>query len=526
MKAHLLDIITKFAGLRILILGDAILDRYLIAQSQRLCREGPVPVAEYRSSEDVPGGAAHTAVNVATLGGSAQFLSVIGNDEAGQILTQRLAEYGVKTAAIVDPARSTLVKQRIVVNGQLMLRFDQGDTTSISADTELRLLCQLRQLAAECDAVLVSDYDYGIVTPRIIETLRKLRTEQGLLLAVDSKHLERFKACRPTVVKPNYDQVVDLLHLPPLVNGQRYQQIQALEGKLLKDTGAQVVAVTLDREGAVIFEKQKGNYRTATEAVDNANTIGAGDTYISAFTLALAAGASANDAAALAAQAGRIVVQRAGTTPCWRAELQQALADGHDKWLQTREHLASLMESYRARGQRIVFTNGCFDILHPGHIDYLHKARALGDLLVVGVNTDESVKRYKGPERPINPLEHRIRMLEALACVDFVIEFAEDTPAALIQIVQPTIFVKGGDYTVDSLPEAEVVRQNGGMVQIIPFLAGYSTTSIINRIKQAERRSVSEHLPLRNGARRRDSVWARRHRREELYEESELASST
>jgi len=200
----------------------------------------------------------------------------------------------------------------------------------------------------------------------------------------------------------------------------------------------------------------------------------------------LAAGATAQAAAELAARAGKLVVQTPGTTPCWHEQLRAALAEKPDKRLASREQLARLIEQQRNQGKRIVFTNGCFDLIHPGHVDYLEKAKALGDLLIVGVNTDESVQRYKGPARPINPLEHRLQVLAGLAAVDYVIEFWEDTPIELIKIIQPDIYVKGGDYREEWLPEAAVVRQLGGAVELIPFLAGYSTTRIIHKIKQPE----------------------------------------
>jgi len=400
---------------------------------------------------------------------------------------RKLADLGVETAPVVyDPQRTTLVKQRLMVNGQLLLRCDQGDVTPLTSETEQRLIRRLRKLARQCDAILVSDYDYGILTQRVVRMIGKLCAEHNLLLAVDSKRLRKFRFCAPTVVKPNYEQVIDLLRLKPQGDGQRYQQIQKVQSELLQATGAQIVAATLDREGALIVAQGQECYRTYAQPVADANTIGAGDTYISAFTLALAAGATAQAAAELAARAGKLVVQTPGTTPCWHEQLRAALAEKPDKRLASREQLARLIEQQRNQGKRIVFTNGCFDLIHPGHVDYLEKAKALGDLLIVGVNTDESVQRYKGPARPINPLEHRLQVLAGLAAVDYVIEFWEDTPIELIKIIQPDIYVKGGDYREEWLPEAAVVRQLGGAVELIPFLAGYSTTRIIHKIKQPE----------------------------------------
>lgn len=258
-----------------------------------------------------------------------------------------------------------------------------------------------------------------------------------------------------------------------------------------------MVAATLDTEGALVLERDKEAYRTYSEPTSDANTVGAGDTYISAFVLALAAGATREEAAELAAQSSAIAVRWAGTAPCWQEELRVALTTAPGKRLYARQQLARTIQNYRAQGKQIVFTNGCFDLIHPGHVDYLNKARALGDVLVVGVNTDESVRRYKGPSRPINPLEHRLEVLAGLASVDHVIEFDEDTPVELIKLVQPDLYVKGGDYTEAQLPEASVVRELGGDVQIIPFLTGYSTTAIVNKIKSEDRLKLTGRRPTR-----------------------------
>jgi D-beta-D-heptose 7-phosphate kinase/D-beta-D-heptose 1-phosphate adenosyltransferase len=518
MKANLLPIVDRFAGQPILVIGEAILDRYTITRTQRLCREAPAPVADVRGEESFPGGAAHAAVNVATLGGAARFLTVIGADEAGQLLNQKLQEYGVDTQAmLVDPQRRTLVKQRILVNGQMLLRCDEGDTAQLSAEIEEQVIEQLQQLAPTCAALLVSDYDYGILTERVVQALCQVQATHRLLLAVDSKRLPLFKRCRPTVVKPNYEQVVTLLQAKPLLNGLRPQQVTAASDHLFKRTGARMVAATLDAEGALVLERDKEAYRTYSEPTSDANTVGAGDTYISAFVLALAAGATREDAAELAAQASAIAVRWAGTAPCWQEELRVALTTAPGKRLYARQQLARTMQNYRAQGKQIVFTNGCFDLIHPGHVDYLNKARALGDVLVVGVNTDESVRRYKGASRPINPLDHRLEVLAGLASVDHVIEFDEDTPIELIKLVQPDIYVKGGDYTEAQLPEALVVRELGGDVQIIPFLTGYSTTAIVNKIKSEERLKLTGRRPTR-ATRPATETRTLPHHRQEVYE--------
>jgi D-beta-D-heptose 7-phosphate kinase/D-beta-D-heptose 1-phosphate adenosyltransferase len=255
--------------------------------------------------------------------------------------------------------------------------------------------------------------------------------------------------------------------------------------RLLDLSGARMAAVTLDVDGAVLFERGRAPHRTAGRASPPARAAGAGDTFVAALTLALAAGAEGAEAADLAAAASNVVIGKEGTAACSRAELLAALgpaAPQAQKLLPDWPALALAMDDYRRHGRRIVFTNGCFDILHRGHIAYLHRAKALGDVLVVGVNSDASIRRLKGPGRPINPLDDRLLVLAALHCIDHVIAFDEETPHCLIRIVQPDVFVKGGDYTRERLPEASLVEELGGSVHILPFVGDCSTTRLLERM--------------------------------------------
>lgn len=483
--------ISMFHNIKVLILGEAILDSYLIGHTERLCREAPVPIVDIQTRRDVPGGAAHAAVNVATLGGQSTFLTVVGEDEAGTTLLNALHERGVNTDHIlVDGRYQTLVKQRITAGEQIVVRCDQGNTDALLPEIEQELVARLWRLAADVDIILVSDYAYGIVTPAIVDALVELRQQSDCILAVDSKRLALFQGCRPTLIKPSYEQAVDLLHVSPSQNGTRVSQMGDRQAEILRATGAQIAAVTLDSDGALIFEQGKRPYRTYTQPADHANAVGAGDTYISAFALALAAGATTRDAADLAACAGEVVVQEPGTTPCsWQALLDHLHKQQGEsvKRVIDRQRLAEIVESYRQQRRRIVFTNGCFDILHAGHVKYLAQAKALGDVLIVGVNSDASIARLKGPERPINPLRDRIEILMALESVDHVISFEEETPVELIKIICPDIFVKGGDYSEDSLPEASLVKELGGRVEIMPYVLNRSTTQIIETIRRPVR---------------------------------------
>lgn len=488
MSSDLFQLIDTWTSLNVLVIGDAILDGYLNGFANRLCREAPAPVIAVQQRQDVPGGAANTAANLASLGGRTMLLSVIGADPEGERLRQALEHRGVSTAFLISSSeRQTLAKQRVMADSQILVRLDQGSTDVVTPDLEQALIARLVEQFSHCDAVVVSDYDYGIITPRLIQTLAHLQMQQPRILVIDSRHLERYRQVRATAVKPNYDEALQLLGLlrQPAA---RADQITPYGNRLLDLTGATIVAVTLDRDGAIVFEREQSPIRTDARPVPQNQTSGAGDTFISTLTLALASGATSTTAALLASTATAIVVKQSGTTACRAEELRQALLsdpNGHpsSKLILDQSDLASLVRQYRAADRKIVFTNGCFDILHPGHVAYLTQAKALGDVLIVGVNTDESVQQLKGTDRPINPLSDRLTVLAALNCVDHVVPFAELTPKNLIRIVCPDIYVKGGDYTRDTLPEADLVESLGGIVRILPYVDNRSTTRLIHQIQ-------------------------------------------
>lgn len=506
MSSSLVPILEAFRHLRVLVLGEAMLDSYLDGPSGRLCREAPVPVVDLARRVDVPGGAANTAVNAAGLGAGVAFLSVVGDDAEGQLLARALTAAGISGEhLLVEPGRRTLAKHRVLAEGQMVVRFDQGDTRPVAPATEAALVARLASIYPAVHAVVVSDYAYGIVTPRVIAELGRLQQQSPSVLLVDARRLPDYRALRPTAVKPNFEEVAGLLALPQIAAFSRSEALLTRGSEVLERTGARVAAVTLDRDGALVFEEGASPLRTAAKATRNARVAGAGDTFSAAFALALAAGAATAPAAELATAAASVVVGKEATAACTAGELRDFLtSDG--KFIGDRAALTSRIETLRQQGRRIVFTNGCFDILHSGHITYLNRARGIDDVLVVGLNSDASVRRLKGPERPINTLEDRARVLAALSCVDHVVPFEEDTPAEIIRLIRPDLYVKGGDYTEESLPEAPLVRSLGGEVHILPFVEDRSTTGIIDRIRQAppphrnrlarERSSRSERAPL------------------------------
>jgi D-beta-D-heptose 7-phosphate kinase/D-beta-D-heptose 1-phosphate adenosyltransferase len=486
-----------FAGLRVLVVGEAMLDSYLEGASARLCPEAPVPVVAVSGRRDAPGGAANTAANVRALGAAVSFLSVVGDDPEADSLRRCLAERGIGAdGLLVQPGRRTLAKQRVCAAGQILVRFDQGDTRPMTPRSEARLVERLGDLFTSCDAVIVSDYGYGVLTPAVISALAGLQAHSPRVVVVDSKQPEAYRRLAPTAVKPNYAEAVRLLGLPEDGSpATRAERLVPYEARVLAATGARIVAVTLDCDGAILFERGRPPHRSYARPGPRACTSGAGDTFLTAVALSLAAGADTPEAAEIASAAAGVVVGKQGTSSCSAEELRACLAaDGTPAG--GRARLAADLAEHRRRGRRIVFTNGCFDILHKGHVSYLRRARELGDVLVVGVNSDASIRRLKGPTRPLNPLEDRLAVLAALRFVDHLVPFDEDTPHELIRLVRPDVFVKGGDYTRERLPEASLVEELGGVVRILPLVEDRSTTGLIARIHAQGQPAPS---PLVNG---------------------------
>ncbi len=484
MSIDLERLLRSLPGLRVLVLGDAILDSYLLGTAGRISREAPVPVVAVDEQRDVAGGAANTAVNAAGLGGEVTLLCPVGDDEAGRKLRACLEEGGVSTSGVlVDPSRETLSKSRVVAGGHIMIRFDRGATQPMSPHIETAFVAGLARLFPFSDAVIVSDYSYGAITPRVLDALADLQARTPRVIVVDAREPELYRTVGVTAVKPNYREAARLLGIAESPRGDgRIGLIASAGDRLLDLTGARLAAVTIDAEGALLLERGRPPYRTYARPAGSSKATGAGDTFAAALALALVAGAHGSTAAELASAAAAVVVGKDGTATCTLEEIG-AHVFGEEKYLTDLERLRHRVESYRRQGKRVVFTNGCFDILHRGHITYLNQAKTMGDVLVVGLNSDESVRRLKGGDRPINRLEDRAHVLAALSCIDHIVAFEEDTPAALIEALRPEVFVKGGDYTRESLPETPIVESRGGTVRILPLVEDRSTSGIIEHIR-------------------------------------------
>lgn len=476
-------VLDALPGLDVLVVGDAVLDEYLHGGGTRICREAPVPVVTVEERRAQPGGAGNVAANVAALGARLRFLSVVGDDADGRTFTAALRRAGVDTSdLLVEPGRRTVAKRRVLAGEQMVVRFDEGASAPLLDATREAVLACLPTLFANASAVIVSDYGYGLLDDDVVAALAALQQANPRVLVVDARRVDRYRLVGATAVTPSFDEVSALLTAPPERDVERADAVAADAERLHQLTGARVVAVTVDRDGAVICERGRPAYRTWTRPVPHSQACGAGDSFTAAFALALAAHADIPVAAEAAQAAAQVVTGRDGTSTCSIDDLREHIAETTTR-LEPATELTERVAFHRRRGRRVVFTNGCFDLLHRGHIDLLNRAKALGDVLVVGLNSDASMRGLKGADRPINRLEDRAQVLAALSAVDHLTWFDQPTAEELIRELRPDVYVKGGDYTREMLPEAPHVEVYGGTVTILPYLDDRSTTALIARIR-------------------------------------------
>jgi rfaE bifunctional protein kinase chain/domain/rfaE bifunctional protein nucleotidyltransferase chain/domain len=478
------SLVSRFGGLDLLVVGDALLDCWLGGPSNRLCREAPVPVIDVTEMSCAPGGAGNTAANVAALGARAMLASVVGDDEDGRRLRAELGHHGVHTGPTIEvPGRRTISKRRVLAGGHMLARLDDGTVEPIPTAEADRLLATVARLAATCDAVLICDYGLGTLCDRVRDGLAELRTRWRCPVVVDAHDPARWRPVAPTAVTPNYAETLALLGCAaPDPGTDRAAFVEEHRAALFERSGAALVVATLDADGALLLQPDRPAYRTYAGTAAPGFTAGAGDSFVSAFALALAAGANETAALELGNTAAGVVVQQAGTAVCTGPDLLRA-ADETGQGIVDTAELARDVAAHRAAGRRLVFTNGCFDVLHRGHVSYLNQAKRLGDVLVVALNSDSSVARLKGPDRPVNQAEDRAAVLSALSCVDHVVVFEADSPTELLELVRPDVYVKGGDYTPEMLPETPVVERLGGRVRILDYVDDRSTSQIIERIR-------------------------------------------
>lgn len=487
------EAVRRFSQLRVLVVGDAMLDSYYLGSATRLSPEGPVPVVQSRGREHLPGGAANTAANARALGAGTTLLAVVGADHEGGLLRQRLVDYGIEVShLIVDPSRPTTTKLRILADGNFLARYDTEESADLSGDTARRFLCAFRELFKQSDVVIVSDYMKGVVTPAFVAELSAVNRDHQRLVVVDSKDLSRHRFRNVSVITPNHLEAQKVCLLPGELprEGPSLSDLESLGRHLLEQIGTRWVIITAGADGALLFERDRPSVQVRARKVRSPDAVGAGDTFTAALALAIGAGADIQAAARIAVEASGIAVGKRMTAAVDQQELLQrlSLCGG----VQTQRGLLDRLEEYRSQGRRLVFTNGAFDGLHSGHIAFLREARRLGEVLIVGVNSDESLRRRNG-HGPLHSEEERLSAVAALDSVDHAVLFEEDTPSALIREIRPHLHAKGGDYQEVDLPEAEAVHEVGGQVVILPLVEERSSQLLKGKIAKrvAERKRPS-----------------------------------
>lgn len=465
-----------FDKAKVLVVGDVMLDRYWHGSTKRISPEAPVPVVKVEQREDRPGGAANVALNVAALGGQVELLGLVGIDEPAQTLGQTLASVGIKNNLQAVATHPTITKLRVLSRHQQLLRMDFEEPF---AETDAQLLrTPFESALAESGVVVLSDYAKGALAD--VPALIALARLAGKPVLVDPKGTDFARYKGATLLTPNLSEFEAVVgHCP-----DEDSLVQRGLG-LIEQFDFEALLVTRSEHGMTLLEKGKAPLHLPATAKEVFDVTGAGDTVISTLASSLAAGSSLAEACAMANIAAGIVVGKLGTSTVSTVELSGALGQDKEQGLGalSEDQLVLAVRDAQQRGEKVVMTNGCFDILHAGHVSYLQQARALGQRLIVAVNDDDSVRRLKGDGRPVNNLERRMAVLAALGAVDWVVSFSEDTPQRLIAKVLPDLLVKGGDYKPEDIAGGSEVIANGGEVRVLGFEDGVSTTAIINRIK-------------------------------------------
>jgi D-beta-D-heptose 7-phosphate kinase/D-beta-D-heptose 1-phosphate adenosyltransferase len=469
-----------FRRARVLVVGDIMLDQYWHGATSRISPEAPVPVVAVRDDEFRLGGAGNVASNLAALGVRTELAGLCGDDAHADQLQRLLERLAITPHLARLPGARTITKLRVIAQNQQLLRLDFED--KFSAEQCALLDQQLDPLVARYDALVFSDYAKGTLgnLKRWIERARACNTP----VIIDPKGVDFERYRGATVITPNFSEFLAVV-------GHCHDEadIAARAERLREALDLEAVLLTRSEKGMSLFQRGCQPLHLPTRALEVFDVTGAGDTVAAALAAAMACQQSLPDSARIANVAAGLVVSKLGTAAVTAPELEWALRSAESprvcRGLCCEDELMARVARARTRGERVVMTNGCFDLLHPGHIDYLERARALGDRLIVAVNDDASVMRLKGPQRPIQPLATRMRMLSALACVDWVVSFAEDTPERIYQRVLPDVLVKGGDYAGREIAGAQGVRAAGGEVRLLEFVAGYSTTALIERILES-----------------------------------------
>lgn len=462
----------RFDKATVLVVGDVMLDVYYHGDTQRISPEAPVPVVKTSWVDKCAGGAANVAINLSTLGVTTHLIGMTGNGHNSRFLEEILDECGVRHHLLKSRDNKTIVKSRVMSGGRQLLRYDSEE--SFAPVPKDGLNAAYEELIQQVDAVILSDYAKGCLSD--ITTLIAVARRRNKAVFIDpkGKAYERYR--NATVLTPNYREFITVVG--PCDNKN---VLHDKAGDLRNALGLQALFVTLGKDGVLIAEAGQATQHLVADAQEVYDVTGAGDTMIAVLTAAHACGMALPLAARYANKAAGLVVGKSGTATVNPDELFAHTA--RHTTICERARLLELVKEARRRNERIVMTNGCFDIPHAGHIGYLEQAAQYGDHLIVAVNDDASVMRLKGAGRPVNTLDDRMTLLAALKSVDWIVPFSEDTPETLIKAVSPDVLVKGGDYKPSDIAGAGHVRANGGEVVVLDYLDGYSTSDLIKRIR-------------------------------------------
>lgn len=488
---RLLSLIDGFAAARVAVLGDYMLDRYHYGEADRISPEAPVPVLRIVRKESTLGGAASVAAGVAALGARALCVGIIGDDDAGRELSALLRQTSAATGGLISTAdRPTTLKTRLIGlaqhrHRQQIVRMDEENSDPVGGALESRLLAAVGDALRECDVLCIQDYGKGVATDSICRKAIALAHQAGKRVLIDPMRSgDTARYAGAFVCTPNRTETEAMI-------GRRLPNepaVRAAAKEILAAAGTEHVCVTLDAEGCALIGPGGAYRHVPTKQRDVYDVTGAGDEVLAALAVAVAGGAELHEAAHLANVAGGLEVEKFGCVPIARHELIDELLLERGRFggkLIRTEALLPLLERRRARGQKLVFTNGCFDILHRGHVEYFEFCRKQGDVVIVGLNTDASVRRQnKGPDRPINSQEDRAAVLAGLASVDYIVLFDEETPLKLIESIRPDFLVKGADWQNKPVAGREVVESGGGQVLFAPLVPNRSTTGMIDQIRR------------------------------------------
>lgn len=478
-----LSLLDRLAGCRVLVVGDVMLDEFLWGDIDRISPEAPVPVFDQRAANTTLGGAGNVVANLVALGCQVGIASVVGSDPPGRAMRADLAAIGADTSAlVVDAGRPTTVKTRVIARNQQLVRVDREQRQDIPPEAESALLAAVARCLGSCGAVVLSDYGKGVLTDRVLAGLIGAAREAGVFVLGDPKGRDYSRYRGVTLLTPNRKEA-------GLATGLAMEtdaEVDQAGERLLEVAAADAMLVTLSQEGMALFRRGRPPLRLPTHAREVFDVTGAGDTVIATLAAGLAAKIDLATAAKIANMAAGVVVGKVGTATATVEEIR-AFAAGGDadpaaRKIVSGEAAAAVAARLRAAGKRVVFTNGCFDLLHVGHIRYLQRARSLGDCLILGLNSDASVRRLKGNNRPLIGEQDRAHVLAALSCIDYVTVFDDDTPLTLIETIRPHILAKGGDYTREQVVGHEIVEGDGGRVELVEVVDGASTTAIVEKI--------------------------------------------